>query len=314
MRKLVDVAAAVIYREDGSFLLGRRAADTFYAGYWEFPGGKVEANEAPAQALCRELHEELGIVVTDPEPWIVRSHEYEHAHVRLHFFKVRAWQGEIHAHVHAQLAWQHLDTGATVAPMLPANGPILKALALPTVMGITHSGELGMAAQLQALEQALARGLKLVQIREHALPESELLAFAHAVMALAKPYQALVVLNGVASVARTLGVAGVHLTSQVLMKSQERPDFPWVGASCHNRAELEQAASLGLDYAVLGPVAPTLSHPEQPGLGWDNFAELVHGLPMPVLALGGLTTADLSVAQRYGAHGVAGIRGIWAPR
>ena len=104
MKKIVHVAAAVITRPDGSFLLGQRAPDTFYPGYWEFPGGKVEAGETPRDALIRELDEELGMQVETAYPWITREHVYEHAHVSLHFFEVSAWRGEIHDRVHSALS------------------------------------------------------------------------------------------------------------------------------------------------------------------------------------------------------------------
>ena len=95
MKKITEVAAAVIVRPDGSFLLGRRPPGGFYAGYWEFPGGKVEAGEMPRDALIRELDEELGIRVELAYPWLVREFVYEHAHVRLNFFRVLRWQGEL---------------------------------------------------------------------------------------------------------------------------------------------------------------------------------------------------------------------------
>ena len=123
MKKITQVAAAVIERPDGSFLLGQRAPDTFYPGFWEFPGGKVEVGETPQQALIRELEEELGITVHRADPWLRREHVYEHAHVRLHFFRVREWSGELHDHVHSALEWQQ-PGATTVSPMLPANGPV----------------------------------------------------------------------------------------------------------------------------------------------------------------------------------------------
>ena len=129
-RKRVEVAAGVLLREDGRYLIGQRAPDTVYAGYWEFPGGKVEPGESPAQALVRELDEELGIRVTRLRPWLCREHVYEHAHVRLHFHEVAAWEGELADRVHSALAWV-LPEGPAREPMLPANGPILKALRLP---------------------------------------------------------------------------------------------------------------------------------------------------------------------------------------
>lgn len=311
MKKIVDVAAGVITRPDGSFLLGQRAPGTFYPGYWEFPGGKVEPGETPAAALVRELDEELGIRVHALNPWLMREHHYEHAHVRLHFFEVHDWSGEVNDHVHSALAWQWADR-LEVAPMLPANGPILKALRLPRTMGITHAGEIGAAAQLAALDAALSAGLRLVQVREPLLDEDERGAFAVEVVRRAHAAGALVVINGDEALARACGADGVHLRAAQLAALAARPDLPWVGASCHSRTELERAAALELDYAVLGAVRETPTHPGQAALGWDGFGRLAAELPIPVLALGGVAPADMSAARASGAHGIAAIRGAWA--
>src|SRR4030067_1830125 len=92
--KIVEVAAAVLQRPDGSFLLAQRPPDKIWAGYWEFPGGKIESGETPYHALVRELREELGIEVETAYPWITRRFTYPHATVRLNFFGVREWRGE----------------------------------------------------------------------------------------------------------------------------------------------------------------------------------------------------------------------------
>ncbi len=309
-RKLVDVAAGVLLRPDGSYLLGQRAQDTVYAGYWEFPGGKVEPGETPAQALCRELDEELGIRVTRLRPWLRREHLYEHAHVRLHFFEVTEWEGELDDKVHSALAWVQPD-GPSRDPMLPANGPILKALRLPRTMGITQAAALGIEAQLAALDRALAGGLRLVQVRDAGLDAAERARFTVEVVARMRAHRGLVLVNGDLELAARLGADGVHLPAKMLMSAQARPQFEWVGASCHTRAELEHAAALGLDYALLGPVRPTSTHPGQPALGWEAFARLVAGLPLPVLALGGVSADDMGAARDAGAHGIAAIRGVW---
>src|SRR5438105_970891 len=94
--KIVDVGAAVITRPDGSFLLAERPVGKVYAGYWEFPGGKIEFGETPLQGLARELNEELGIDIDDASPWLTQMFVYPHATVRLHFFRVTAWRGEPH--------------------------------------------------------------------------------------------------------------------------------------------------------------------------------------------------------------------------
>ena len=81
-RKVVDVAVGVLIRPDGSFLLTSRPPGKVYEGYWEFPGGKLEAGETVEQALRRELHEEIGIVIAAVHPWKVEMVDYPHALVR----------------------------------------------------------------------------------------------------------------------------------------------------------------------------------------------------------------------------------------
>jgi 8-oxo-dGTP diphosphatase len=310
-RRVVEVAAAVMQRPDGSYLLAQRPAGKVYAGYWEFPGGKVEPGEPVLQALVRELHEELGIEVERAYRWIVLSYAYPHAYVRLHFHRVVRWRGEPHPRERQQFAWCASAIPA-VAPILPANGPVLKALSLPTVMGITHAAEIGVAAQLDALELALARGLRLVMVREKPMPHEGLLAFAREVVVRCHAAGARVLINGEAWVAAQCGADGVHLPAARLLAGEPRPDTHWCGASCHDAHELDRARALGLDYVVLGPVAPTASHPGAPALGWQRFAALTADYPLPILALGGLRHQDLEAAWEAGAHGVAMMRGAWA--
>ena len=304
------VAAAVIQRPDGSFLLGQRASDTFYPGYWEFPGGKCEPGEAPRVALVRELSEELGIEVRRCYPWIARDYVYPHAHVKLHFFRVTAWDGEITDHIHSALAWQ-LPGRRAVEPMLPANAPVLRSLSLPDFYGITHAGQVGVPTQLAELKTALAGGLKLVQVREPLLPTPERAAFAEQAVALCQAHAARVLINSDIDLAASVGADGVHLSATALSASRRRPPLPLVGASCHDETDLAHAASLGLDFVVLGAVKPTPSHPGHPGLGWDRFAGLIRDYPLPAYALGGLRREDLVQAWECGAHGVAALRAAW---
>jgi len=307
----IDVAAGVVVRSDGRFLLARRAPGSFYPGYWEFPGGKLEPGESPARALCRELDEELDLRVERLYPWLMRMHDYEHARVRLHFFEVAQWQGEICARIHDALNWVMPGGSEMPAPMLPANGPILKALTLPRRMGITHAATIGIDPQLAALDHALQAGLRLVLIRESALPMPARRTFAKEVVRRAHAAGALAVVNGEPELALDTGADGLHLTAARLLASDSRPNFAWVGASCHTRAELEQAGALGLDYALLGAVKHTATHPDGKTLGWENFAALASGLPLPVFALGGLENSDMEIARLSGAHGIAAIRGAW---
>ena len=122
-RQIVEVAVGVLIRPDGAFLLTTRPPGKVYAGYWEFPGGKLEAGETVEQALRRELTEEIGITIGAVQPWRQELVDYPHALVRLNFCKVFDWAGELHMHEGQSFAWQQLPV--TVAPVLPGTVPVL---------------------------------------------------------------------------------------------------------------------------------------------------------------------------------------------
>jgi 8-oxo-dGTP diphosphatase len=308
--RIVDVAAAVILQADGQFLLARRPEGRAYAGYWEFPGGKIEAGEDARAALVRELHEELGIDVDEACPWLTRVYAYPETTVRLHFFRVRRWHGAPRAREGQELSWQ-TPNAPTVAPLLPANGPVLKALTLPAIYAITKADRLGVTEFMNRVQDALDGGVRLIQVRERGLSPRQLEKFARAVVKLAHLSGARAVINADAALALRLGADGVHLQAGQLQTLNARPDLPLVGASCHDPAELARAAELGCDFAVLSPVLPTVSHPGSPGLGWERFAELVKDTPLPVYALGGIRMDLLDTAQQHGAHGICLLSGIW---
>ena len=307
----VEVAAAVITGLDGRFLLGQRPAGKVYAGYWEFPGGKIEPGEAPLAALKRELHEELGIEVERAYPWLTRDYDYAHAAVRLRFFRVVRWSGTLHGRENQRFAWQ-LPDAISVDPLLPANAPILRALRLPPVYAISNAAELGEQEFLALLERALAGGLKLLQVREKKMTGSDFLRFSTQVVRLAHARGARVLVNADIKLAQKAGADGVHLTSEQLKQVNRRPALDLVGASCHDAGELARSQALGADFVVLGPVQPTPSHPGATGIGWDLFATLLKDCPLPVYALGGLRPTDLETACRCGAHGISMMRGAWS--
>ena len=307
---IVRVAAAVILRPDGDVLLAQRPLGKVYAGYWEFPGGKLEPGETPRAALDRELHEELGLTVVRASPWLVQRYVYPHAHVELHFFRVLEWRGEPHGHDNQAFAWQTPGRFG-VTPLLPANTLVLRALLLPPVYGITMAGTLGENAFLARAEAALANGLKLVQFREKDWDESRQRALCTALVARADAHGAQVLLNGSVENARAWGCAGVHWTSAALAAASGRPQGVLCAASCHSAAELARAGELGLDFAVLGPVRPTPTHPNAVPLGWSGFAGIAVDTMLPVFALGGLVRADLGAAIAHGAHGIALQRDAW---
>jgi 8-oxo-dGTP diphosphatase len=133
----VDVAVGVLIDPEGRFLLTSRPEGKVYAGYWEFPGGKLEAGETVEQALRRELIEELGITIGAVHPWKVELVDYEHARVRLHFCKVHEWSGEFEMRERQAMAWQTLPV--EVAPVLPGTIPVLQWFASERgFAGATH--------------------------------------------------------------------------------------------------------------------------------------------------------------------------------
>lgn len=330
-QQVIHAAVGVIQRTNGLVLLAQRPVGKPWAGYWEFPGGKVEAHETPMQALGRELHEELGITVTSAYPWLTRTFDYEAKYdaagrldspaktVKLHFFIVTAWDGEPLGLENQSIRWQN-PSNIDVAPMLPANAPIFKALILPTTYAITNLLELGEALFFERLSMALSNGLKMIQVREKQLSEAEFLLFAERVIKLAAPYGAKVFINSslvfkpssaYEPYVLNLKADGVHLSAANLMAMQTKPTGMLCGASCHNSEELAHAEALGLDYVTLSPVQSTLSHADAESLGWERFSELITGFSLPVYALGGMQATDLHEAKLHGAHGIAMLRGAW---
>ena len=248
-------------------------------------------------------------------PWLTQRYRYSHAHVELHFFRVFEWDGVPVGHDGQAFSWQpaaHID----VEPLLPANTRILRALRLPPIYGITMASDIGEAAFLARVDAALGAGLMMLELREKDWPAVRQRALADALIARARPRGAKVLLNGNADHARQWGCDGVHLSSAALEATQSRPlaDDLLCAASCHTRAEIVDAARLGLDFAVLGPVLPTPSHPTATLLGWEGFASIAAEAPLPIFALGGLSIDDLPTAIAHGAHGVALRRAAWPDR
>ncbi len=307
---IVHAAVAVFRRSDGAVLLAQRPDGKPWAGWWEFPGGKVEAGETALAALHREVQEELGSTVLSAYPWLTRTFAYPEKTVKLHFFMVRDWQTEPHGREGQLLSWQ-MPPHLNVSPMLPANEPVLNALTLPPIYAITHLDALGEKEFFIRLEYALQNGLKLIQVREKTLAINTLKRFSQQVVNMANDFNARVLINGNEALADEVNAAGVHYISQQLMALREKPKHLLCAASCHNQQELEQAQKLGLDFVVCSPVLLTLSHVGAPTLGWQKFGEMISGYSLPIYALGGLTEAALTEAWHHGAHGIAMQRSVW---
>ena len=308
--QVVHAAVAILVREDGMVLLGNRPEGKAWAGWWEFPGGKIEAGETPVNGLQRELDEELGVRATEVYPWLVRTFDYPEKTVKLHFFIVKAWQGEPVGREGQQLSWQN-PACLNVEPMLPANTPILNALSLPSVYAISNLQEMGEPCFFKALETQLQSGLRLIQVREKQLNSADLITFSKKVIALARQHGARVMMNASLEDVLSAGADGIHLDSHALMNTLEKPEGLLVGGSCHDGEEMAQAVRLSLDFVMLSPVLPTRSHLETQGMGWQTFVKIKEDYPLPVYALGGMRYSELINAWHAGAHGIAMQRAVW---
>lgn len=309
-RPITPVAVAVIERRDGRVLIAQRPEGKPYAGWWEFPGGKLEVGESVHAALVREIDEELGLRVAASEPWVTRDFDYPHAYVRLYFRRVRDFVGEARSREGQRFEWLAAEA-VDVEPLLPATIPVLAWLRLPGHYAISNASELGADGFLSALDRALARGLRLLQLREPGWAPEAFTPLFDAVLARCRAAGATLLVNSVHPEVCWQVAGGVHLTAATAASLSTRPAVDQVFVSCHVAADLAAAGRLGADAAVLGPVLETASHPGASGIGWAEFGARVALTPVPVFALGGLVPADLDRARAHGAHGVAALRAWW---
>ncbi len=312
--KQIHVVAGVIRDARGRFLLARRTEGRDLAGLWEFPGGKVEPGESPEAALVRELREELGIEARVGDPLIRVPQQYPDKRLVLDVRQVE-FRGVPKGLDGQALAWVPLAKLASY-PMPPADRPVVAALLQPDRYLVTPvPGD--DRAWLDALGQALERGVQRVQLRAPGLEPARWARLSELAVRLCREAGAGVLVNGDIALAARLG-AGVHLRSSQLhapgMDALLRPlrdGGQPLAASCHSVDELTRAEDLGCGFVVLGPVLPTATHPEAPGIGWDAFAAMRERVSLPIYAIGGLDVEYVAIARAHGAQGIAAIRGLW---
>lgn len=313
--KQIHVVAGVIRDARGRILLARRTIGRDLAGLWEFPGGKVEAGESPEDALVRELREELGIEASVGESVLRVPQQYPDKRLVLDVRRV-TFRGVPKGLDGQALAWSPLQALAKY-PMPPADRPVVAALMQPDRYLVTPSPTSDDEGWLAALAQSLARGVQRVQLRAPGLDALRWRGLAARAVEVCRGAKAEVVLNGDFELAMQLGV-GVHLRSAQLRDAGTvdalaafKSAGHAIGASCHDAIDLRHAEVAGCDFAVLGPVQATASHPGQPGIGWEAFALLREQVSLPIYAIGGLSPSDITYARAHGGQGVAAIRGLW---
>ena len=317
MTKLVHVAVGVIVNTDGKILIAKRPLSAHQGGLWEFPGGKVDADETIEQALVRELREELAIDVLASQPLIQIRHHYPDKSVLLDVHKITQFAGEPCGNEGQPVQWvdaRNLNNFEFPA----ANRPIITAINLPSTYLITGgwSDQVDFSARLS---RALAAGVFLVQLRIENFNLNQHQSLLDTAVAFVNDSSANLSINCSPSQFSQIIKAspelkiGLHLSNHNAAKLGERPvdSNMLFGVSCHNAEEIVHAQRIGADYLLLSPVLPTASHPAAAPLGWDAFSALVELANVPVYALGGVGKEHINIAQSYGAQGVAGISAWW---
>lgn len=302
----LQVAVGVIKNDQNQVLVALRPKHVHQGGCWEFPGGKIAAGENVAQALSRELQEEIGIEVLTASPLITLTHTYTDLTVQLNVLRVDTFSGKPRGCEGQAIQWIAVEALDTLT-FPPANAPIIAATQLPDYYAILDAETLGTKSLLHVLQNLLDQDIKLIQARLKTLSSQQIQQFLEQAIPLCLNASASLLLNS--SQPDALEHANVHLTSHDLMRLTQRPkNLRWLAASCHNLAQLEHAQSIGVDFVVLAPVLKTLTHPNAIPLGWDQFTRLAAISKIPVYALGGMQKSDLCNAKFSGAQGIAGIR------
>lgn len=339
----IQVAVGVIQQGD-YVLIGQRLVKDQYFGKWEFPGGKINSDESPLAALKRELSEELGIEVQSTRPLIYLEHDYPDRHVSLHVFWVDRFSGEQRFSEHffseqrfSEQRFSEKLEGAEgqalkwVKPLdckkmdfLQANDAIINAVSLPKQIWITDIQRFGLEQTVSVIEKAVSQNAAqnlthndscpnktfAIQLRENDASESQLASYLRKLRKVCDDQ--LIFLNGSPELAEHLGFDGVQLNSHRAKEYENRqqlPDF-WVAVSCHDAQQLQHAEHIA-DFALLSPIQPTKSHPDQKGIGWQQFESLVKTVKLPCYGLGGMKKTDIGVACVHGGQGIAAISSVW---
>jgi 8-oxo-dGTP diphosphatase len=295
----IEVVAGVLRDETGRVLLAQRLPGKHLAGQWEFPGGKRESHESPAQALARELDEELGIEVREARPWLSLTHHYSELSVRLRFYAVDDWRGEPSGREGQPLHWASPDDLSSL-PMPAADRPVVKALDLDGRY-LRLPRAVDRNAWVRKVDAALDDGVRLFALRADAGTADELKELADLLGRRVRAAGGRWLLDGEPDRARQLAADGVAIAADRLnaLVTRPLPDDALVAATCRTGADLDRAGALGLDFAVLSTQSGSSD-----ALAPDALERLCADSPLPVFAAGSMDTS-LSAVRDKGGFGVA---------
>ena len=311
---MVAVALGAIVDSKGQLLLLWRPGNVHQGNTWSLPGGKLKTSESPEQALHREIHEETGLTVKQAAPLITLDHNYTDRHVRLHVYLIQCDDrlSQPKPHIKQRHRWTPLNR-LTDQDMPAANRGILRALRLPPVVLIASAERaLNDDSFFSILIDALAEGIRLLYLRGAGITSAQYKRLAVRTRAVCDQYQATLMLDGRHQQSSTMN-CGLHLPAAMAadLPCRPIPESRLLSIACHNSKELHAAIKLHADFIYLSPVRPTTSHRDRVPIGWKKFSILIRSLPMPAYALGGMKPADLPVAWRHQAQGIALHNELW---
>ncbi|MDE0799071.1 MAG: NUDIX domain-containing protein [Nitrosomonadaceae bacterium] len=205
---LVNVAVAVIQREDGYVLMAERPYGKESSGFWEFPGGKFELGESAKQALAREIYEELGIKPKMVYPWIRYKYTYPNKRVKLHVFRIFTWEGTPSGREGQRISWEDSDA-IMVSPLLPANNHILEVIKLPLLYVITNTSQSSMVKFMEGLVKVFEQGVRLIKVCTRHMNPEQLTQVTRPIVKLAHHYGAKVLISGNESIALESGADSI---------------------------------------------------------------------------------------------------------
>lgn len=307
----VDIAVGVLKKGE-QVCLSLRQKHQSHADFWEFPGGKIEANESIEQALVREFQEELGVNTSLWQPLIEIPWHYEKISVRLHVYISNRFEGNPFGKEGQLVRWVNINQLEDMQ-FPEANAGIVSAILLANQYMITGPF-IDKEEACNKLTAALESGVKMCQLRVKHLDDSSFTELANMAIDICHRHNASLILNGeVELLDRFPSADGVQLSSDKIYRYKKRPvaKNKWLGVSTHTDEDIKQALMVGADFILLSPIHETNSHPGVSGIGWQAFYKKVKNIPVPVYALGGMQTEDTMTAIENGGQGIAAISSLW---
>jgi len=304
------ISIGVIENQQQQVLVGKRKAGTHLEGCWEFPGGKVTAQESFKMALRRELYEELGIRAHSMAKLVELQHQYKDRQLHLQIFKVTNFSGQVNSVEVQELQWVSL-TQLSSLKLPAANRAIVDALSMPVNYMIADQDVLKEQLFLIVKKQ-LQAGIALIQYRSVSADKNTYISNANKLRDLCAEFGAKLICNCDLAWTTEISEHEIHLNSNRLREVNSQlshyKELEFFSASCHSEEEVKMANNLRVRCMLIGPVNQTNSHAHASILGWSRFSQLCFMANSPVYALGGMSVNDYQSARVHGAQGIAAIR------